>query len=308
MSDPYEILGVQRGASEEEIKKAYKRLSRKYHPDANVNNPNRDEAEEHFKEVQQAYYQIMKEKQQGGGYGYGGGYSSNSGGYSCAGSHGFGQNESPKMQAAANYIASRHYVEALNVLNGIPLRLVDTAGFRSTDCEIESEGVRRSRVQMERADLQLYVVDGSIPLSSEDYRHLAGENPEKSLVILNKMDLGLRVDLSELSRFRVVQTSLLSKSGIEHVRKYMSAMLESASEKQVVFPHATISERHRQLLADAGSKVEKALELVDSGEDESCVLASAELRYALDSIGQVTGRIYHDELLSNIFSRFCIGK
>ena len=77
-------------------------------------------AEEHFKEVQQAYDQIMKEKQQGGGYGYGGGYSSNSGGYSYAGSHGFGQNESPKMQAAANYIASRHYVEALNVLNGIP--------------------------------------------------------------------------------------------------------------------------------------------------------------------------------------------
>lgn len=120
MTDPYQVLGVSRGASDEEIKKAYRALSRKYHPDANVNNPNRDEAEEHFKEVQQAYDQIMKEKQQGGGYGYGGGYSSNSGGYSYAGSHGFGQNESPKMQAAANYIASRHYVEALNVLNGIP--------------------------------------------------------------------------------------------------------------------------------------------------------------------------------------------
>ena len=81
MTDPYQVLGVSRGASDEEIKKAYRALSRKYHPDANVNNPNRDEAEEHFKEVQQAYDQIMKEKQQGGGYGYGGGYSSNSGGY-----------------------------------------------------------------------------------------------------------------------------------------------------------------------------------------------------------------------------------
>ena len=75
MTDPYQVLGVSRGASDEEIKKAYRALSRKYHPDANVNNPNRDEAEEHFKEVQQAYDQIMKEKQQGGGYGYGGGYS-----------------------------------------------------------------------------------------------------------------------------------------------------------------------------------------------------------------------------------------
>mgnify|MGYP000766802952 FL=1 len=119
MTDPYQGLGVSRGASDEEIKKAYRALSRKYHPDANVNNPNRDEAEEHFKEVQQAYDQIMKEKQQGGGYGYGGGYSSNSGGYSYAGSHGFGQNESPKMQAAANYIRNRCFKEALHVLDGI---------------------------------------------------------------------------------------------------------------------------------------------------------------------------------------------
>ena len=60
MSDPYEILGVQRGASEEEIKKAYKRLSRKYHPDANLDNPKA--AEEKFKQIQQAYQQVMKEK------------------------------------------------------------------------------------------------------------------------------------------------------------------------------------------------------------------------------------------------------
>ena len=62
MMDPYQVLGVTRGASDEEIKKAYRNLSRKYHPDANVNNPNREQAEERFKEVQQAYDQIMKEK------------------------------------------------------------------------------------------------------------------------------------------------------------------------------------------------------------------------------------------------------
>ena len=62
MTDPYQVLGVTRGASDEEIKKAYRSLSRKYHPDANVNNPNKDAAEEKFKQVQQAYDQIMKEK------------------------------------------------------------------------------------------------------------------------------------------------------------------------------------------------------------------------------------------------------
>ena len=60
--DPYSVLGVSRDASEEEIKKAYKALSRKYHPDANINNPNRDQAEEKFKEIQAAYQQIMKER------------------------------------------------------------------------------------------------------------------------------------------------------------------------------------------------------------------------------------------------------
>ena len=69
MMDPYQVLGVSRSASDEEIKKAYRSLSRKYHPDANVNNPNKAQAEEKFKEVQQAYDQIMKEKQQGSGYG-----------------------------------------------------------------------------------------------------------------------------------------------------------------------------------------------------------------------------------------------
>ena len=59
MKDPYEVLGLKRGASEEEVKKAYRRLSRKYHPDANINNPNKDEAEEKFKEIQQAYKSIV---------------------------------------------------------------------------------------------------------------------------------------------------------------------------------------------------------------------------------------------------------
>ena len=61
MLDPYSVLGVPRNASDDEIKKAYRKLSRKYHPDANINNPNKDQAEEKFKEVQQAYEQIMKE-------------------------------------------------------------------------------------------------------------------------------------------------------------------------------------------------------------------------------------------------------
>ena len=136
MTDPYRVLGVSRNASDDEIKKAYRTLSRKYHPDANINNPNKAQAEEKFKEVQQAYDQIMKEKQQGtayDGFGYGGGGTNSDswgswdawgnyrGGFGGQGGYG-SQNstESLEMQAAANYIANRHYREALNALGGVP--------------------------------------------------------------------------------------------------------------------------------------------------------------------------------------------
>ena len=80
--NPYEVLGVSPNASDDEIKSAYRELTRKYHPDANVNNPLADLAEERFKEVQEAYDTIMKEREQGGGYryGYGGAYGGTGGG------------------------------------------------------------------------------------------------------------------------------------------------------------------------------------------------------------------------------------
>lgn len=142
MYDPYAVLGLNRNATDEEIKKAYRSLSRKYHPDANINNPHKEQAEEKFKEIQQAYQQIMQEKEHGsaGGYGQGssggqgdptgsywdfgdffGGFGSFGGfggsqGQSRAGG---GSEQSAHQQAALNYIRSGHYREALNVLNGM---------------------------------------------------------------------------------------------------------------------------------------------------------------------------------------------
>lgn len=133
MSDPYQVLGVSRNASDDEIKKAYKNLSRKYHPDANINNPNKEQAEERFKEIQQAYQQIMKEKTSGGyqqgyygnntaGAGYGGfeGF----GGYGDFGGYGrtdsnCGYEEDTHIRAAGNYIRNGYYKEARNVLDGM---------------------------------------------------------------------------------------------------------------------------------------------------------------------------------------------
>ena len=134
MRSPYEVLGVSSNASDEEIKKAYRKLSRQYHPDANVNNPNKDAAEEKFKEVQAAYKSIMDGTSQSsyGGYnsGYGGQYGGGFGGF--GGFSGFddferytrrttGEDRGEDMyfNAAARYIQNGSYDEALNVLKNI---------------------------------------------------------------------------------------------------------------------------------------------------------------------------------------------
>ncbi|MEG0963269.1 MAG: J domain-containing protein [Lachnospiraceae bacterium] len=135
MYDPYAVLEINRNATDDEIKKAYRSLSRKYHPDANINNPNKAQAEEKFKEIQQAYQQIMHEKEQGvsGRYGQSEYGNSQNGGTSYWDFGGFGgfagsQNqrqsggtdeETSHKRAASNYIRSGHYQEAVNVLNSI---------------------------------------------------------------------------------------------------------------------------------------------------------------------------------------------
>lgn len=91
MSDPYKVLGVSPSATDDEVKKAYRTLSRKYHPDANVNNPNADKAEEMFKEVQQAYEMIMRQREQGSTGTYGQGYGPQGYGQQGYGQQGYGQ-------------------------------------------------------------------------------------------------------------------------------------------------------------------------------------------------------------------------
>ena len=167
--NPYDILGVARTASDDEIKKAYRALSRKYHPDANVGKPGEKEAEEKFKQIQQAYAQIMKEREQGyQGYGY-----------QQAGGAAGGDSDTVEMQAAANFINNRRYKEALNVLNGITSRnaqwyylsALANAGLGNN---IQAQEMARQALNMEPNNMHYQMLWQQLQSGRQWYGDMAG--------------------------------------------------------------------------------------------------------------------------------------
>ncbi len=202
---------------------------------------------------------------------------------------------------------TRDTIEEGFVLDGIPLRIIDTAGLRETDCEIEAEGIRRAEAHGDEAHLAVYLVDASQPLHEEDRVRLERLDDEKTVIVLNKIDLGNQVASGEWQVAGVIETSLVSGQGVEDLQRAMAGILERGADLHAP-PHAVISERHRDLLIRSHKEAKQARAYLNENVEENAVLASEHLRSALEFLGQVTGRVYHDELLDNIFSRFCIGK
>lgn len=170
--NPYDILGVSPAATDEEIKKAYRALSRKYHPDANVGKPGEKAAEEKFKQIQQAYTQIMKEREQGAsGYGYQGyGYQQQTAG---------GDSDTVEMQAAANFLNTRRYKEALNVLEGISNRTsqwyyLSAIAHAGLGNNIRAQELARQAVDMEPNNAQYQMLWQRLQSGRQWYGNMAG--------------------------------------------------------------------------------------------------------------------------------------
>jgi tRNA modification GTPase len=199
---------------------------------------------------------------------------------------------------------TRDSIEETCIMNGFPVRLVDTAGLRDSQCAIENEGIRRARALMGKADIHLHVIDGSVPLDDDVRKQISEMDPSRTVVVANKCDLGLQVSEACLPGFTVVTTSLLLERGVDTIRE---ALLSKIHVHPDVSPHVSISERHRQLLNLAKVEFEEAMSLIgDSHGDAS--LAASRLRSGLIALGEITGRIYTDELLDAVFARFCVGK
>jgi tRNA modification GTPase len=200
---------------------------------------------------------------------------------------------------------TRDTIEEQLVLEGIPVRVVDTAGLRESDCTIEQQGVRRAEALIKRADIVLYVVDASESLNRVDRSAVEGFSGKHCVVILNKTDLGSLVTPADLPSQHVLPCCLLRSEGVAQVK---DAIVEGLGTRSDAPPHATISTRHRTIIQSALDELNKAIPLLSGGREDDVVLAIVSLRASIEQVGLLTGRAYTEELLDSIFGRFCVGK
>ncbi len=191
-------------------------------------------------------------------------------------------------------------------LDGVRIRLVDTAGVRSTVDPVEAEGIKRTRSAQEDADLLLVILDGSMPLTSEDRSLVKEAGSRTHLVLINKCDLpqSMGDELSELSR-DVLSISAVTGAGLNEVRSAIRSAVVSSSREAAEGVLVT-RVRHLSALRRAADSLEVARAAVLAGAAGE--LVAVDLRAAADALGEITGVITTDEILNQIFSEFCIGK
>ena len=203
--------------------------------------------------------------------------------------------------------ATRDYLSARIDLDGVQCELIDTAGVElGIETGISGAAQASSAAQRQQARLLLLCLDSTRPLNDWERRQLKEiENGPPALVVLTKTDGVRRLALSPLEApGELIQTSSSTLSGIERLRgQVRSALLASSVETGVVL---TTAVRSRDSLRLAAESLARALQLAQASGGEE--LIAAELRIALDHLGQVVGTVYTDDVLDRIFSRFCIGK
>ncbi len=201
---------------------------------------------------------------------------------------------------------TRDTIEETLLIDGIPVRLVDTAGLRESSCEVEREGVMRAQQHIARADRHLYVIDASKPLDSNDIKIAESLDPATTLMVFNKIDLGIKTDIEAYPKsFERVLTQLLEDKGAEEI---LSLLKSSLLTSYNIDNKAFISLRHQSALQKAMEDVSIAIQRLSDNRQDQVVLAIENIRFAAESVGSITGRSYHEELLSSIFSKFCVGK
>ncbi|REK72031.1 tRNA uridine-5-carboxymethylaminomethyl(34) synthesis GTPase MnmE [Paenibacillus paeoniae] len=204
---------------------------------------------------------------------------------------------------------TRDVIEQFVTLNGIPLRLLDTAGIRETSDVVEKIGVERSRDALQGADLILFVLNYNEPLVDDDRQLLEQLKDRSVIVIINKMDLPGRLELAEVEQYvssdAIVRMSVLQESGLDILEATISEMFFEGQLEANDLTYVS-NVRHIALLKRSKQSLVDAIEATHVGIPIDVIQIDA--RQAWESLGEILGDEAGDSLIDQIFSQFCLGK
>ena len=198
--------------------------------------------------------------------------------------------------------------EALSIRN-IPVYLIDTAGIRETSDKVEKLGIEKSKEAFNNADFIIFIMDGSEEISSEDEEIIEYLKERKCLVLINKKDLEQKIDSVQIKNMlpnsQIIKTSLINGDGIEEI--------ENSIEELVYGGEITQSEsmmvnnvRHINLLTDSCNSLEDALQMAVNREALDFI--EIDVKNAYELTGEIIGESVNDDIINEVFARFCLGK
>ena len=200
---------------------------------------------------------------------------------------------------------TRDIVEGNITINGVTLNLIDTAGIRETNNVVEKLGVEKSKDIINKSDLIIALFDISRPFTLEDEAILSSIKAKKSIIILNKTDLPTKIDLNKFTSYNIIKTSVKEDIGKDEL---LNMIRELFSLNEIETGDFTYLSNARQisLIKEA---LKLCLEIKYQNEQNTPVdLIQIDLQNLWEKLGEITGDAYKDELLDEIFSKFCLGK
>ncbi len=205
---------------------------------------------------------------------------------------------------------TRDIIEEFIVIEGIPIKVIDTAGIRNeTEDKIEEIGIEKAKEIAKNADLVIHIIDSSKKLEKEDIELLGLLRDKKSIIILNKQDLNQEIseETKEIKQTGkpIIKLSALKKEGIEQLYKKISEMFNLGEIN--VDDSVTISnERHKEVIKNAQKNVKESLHSIDKNIPVDIIQIS--IKQILDELGKITGRTVSEDIINEIFKKFCLGK
>ncbi len=202
---------------------------------------------------------------------------------------------------------TRDTIEEKVRIGNVILNLIDTAGLRQSEDEIEKIGIARATKAAESAELILAVFDGTVPLESADEEVLAIAQNRNAIALINKNDLSLCIDIEKIRGTfgsRVCIISAQKKEGFDELRRQIAEMFD-----MIALPcdgRTVTNARHAAALEKAQDHVLQALSILQEGFTPD--IATSDLELAVDALGEITGQTASEQVLTRIFERFCVGK